>query len=180
MINIFKKIRSFCIRHFYSLEQQARISGVKMGKNNQILGAFWSSEPYLIEIGDNCQITAGVKFFTHGGAKVARIIDPTFDCFGKVKIGNNVYIGTNSLIMPGVTVGNNVLIAAGSVVTHSIPDNVVIGGNPAHIICSFEDYYKKNKLYNTGTKGLSSEAKMQVLLRLEDIKFIKKKMLNFK
>ena len=43
-----------------------------------------------------------------GGAKVARIIDPTFDCFGKVKIGNNVYIGTNSLIMPGVTIGNNV------------------------------------------------------------------------
>lgn len=115
-----------------------------------------------------------------GGAKVARIIDPTFDCFGKVKIGNNVYIGTNSLIMPGVTVGNNVLIAAGSVVTHSIPDNVVIGGNPAHIICSFEDYYEKNKHYNTSTKGLSSEAKMQVLLRLEDIKFIKKKMLNFK
>lgn len=115
-----------------------------------------------------------------GGAKVARIIDPTFDCFGKVKIGNNVYIGTNSLIMPGVTVGNNVLIAAGSVVTHSVPDNVVIGGNPAHIICSFEDYYKKNKHYNTSTKGLSSVAKRQVLLKLEDIKFIKKKMLNFK
>lgn len=82
--------------------------------------------------------------------------------------------------MPGVTVGNNVLIAAGSVVTHSVPDNVVIGGNPAHIICSFEDYYKKNKHYNTSTKGLSSVAKRQVLLKLEDIKFIKKKMLNFK
>lgn len=72
-----------------------------------------------------------------------------------------------------------VIIGNGNV-THSVPDNVVIGGNPAHIICSFEDYYKKNKLYNTGTKGLSSEAKKQVLLRLEDIKFIKKKMLNFK
>ena len=179
-MNLYKKIRSLYIKHFYSLEKQARISGVKIGKNNQILGAFWSSEPYLIEIGDDCQITAGVKFFFFFLAKVGRIIYPTFDCFGKVKIGNNVYIGTNSLIMPGVTVGNNVLIAAGSVVTHSIPDNVVIGGNPAHIICSFEDYYEKNKLYNTGTKGLSSEAKMQVLLRIEDIKFIKKKMLNFK
>lgn len=167
-------------RHFLSFEQQARKAGVIIGNGNQFLSNFWSSEPYLIEIGDDCQITAGVKFFTHWGAKVARIIDPTFDCFGKVKIGNNVYIGTNSLIMPGVIVGNNVLIAAGSVVTHSVPDNVVIGGNPAHIICSFEDYYEKNKLYNTGTKGLSSEAKMQVLLRLEDIKFIKKKMLNFK
>lgn len=51
---------------------------MRMGKDNQFLSNFWSSEPYLIEIGDNCQITAGVKFFTHGGAKVARIIDPTF------------------------------------------------------------------------------------------------------
>lgn len=179
-MNLYKKIRSLYIKHFCSLEKQARISGVKIGKNNQILGAFWSSEPYLIEIGNDCQITAGVKFFTHGGAKVARIIDPAFDCFGKVKIGNNVYIGTNSLIMPGVTVGNNVLIAAGSVVTHSVPDNVVIGGNPAHIICSFEDYYEKNKHYNTSTKGLSSSAKKQLLLRLEDVKFIKKKMLIIK
>lgn len=118
--------------------------------------------------------------FSDGLGAVARVIDPNFDCFGKVKIGSNVYIGTNSLIMPGITVGDNVLIAAGSVVTHSVPSNVVVGGNPAHIICSFEDYYEKNKHYNTSTKGLSSEAKMQVLLRLEDIKFIKKKMLIIK
>lgn len=68
-MNLYKKIRSVYIKHFYSLEKQARISGVKIGKNNQILGAFWSSEPYLIEIGDDCQITTGVKFFTHGGGK---------------------------------------------------------------------------------------------------------------
>ena len=173
-MNLYKKIRSVYIKHFYSLEKQAQISGVKIGKNNQILGAFWSSEPYLIEIGDDCQITAGVKFFTHGGAKVARIIDPTFDCFGKVKIGNNVYIGTNSLIMPGVTVGDNVLIAAGSVVTHSVPSNVVVGGNPAHIICSFEEYYQHNQKYNVGTKGLNSCEKRKVLLSLNEEKFIKK------
>ena len=114
------------------------------------------------------------------GAKVARIIDPSFDCFGKVKIGNNVYIGTNSLIMPGVTIGDNVLVAAGSVVTHSIPNNVVIGGNPAHVICSFEEYYDKNKQYNTATKGLSFKDKKQVLLSLEENKFIKKKKISLK
>ena len=68
-MNLYKKIRSLYIKHFYSLEKQARISGVKIGINNQILGIFWSSEPYLIEIGNDCQITAGVKFFTHGGGK---------------------------------------------------------------------------------------------------------------
>ena len=51
------------------LEQQARKAGVSMGSGNEIMSRFWSSEPYLIEIGDNCQITNGVKFFTHGGVK---------------------------------------------------------------------------------------------------------------
>lgn len=173
-MNIIRKIIHLYQRHFLSFEQQARKAGVRMGKDNQFLSNFWSSEPYLIEIGDNCQITAGVKIFTHGGAKVARVIEPNFDCFGKVKIGSNVYIGTNSLIMPGVTVGDNVLIAAGSVVTNSVPSNVVIGGNPAHIICTFDDYYQKNKRYNVDTKQLTPSEKREVLLSLEDYKFIRK------
>ena len=112
--------------------------------------------------------------FSDGLGAVARVIDPNFDCFGKVKIGSNVYIGTNSLIMPGITVGDNVLIAAGSVVTHSVPSNVVIGGNPAHIICSFEDYYQKNQKYNVDTKELSPGEKRKVLSNLGEEKFIKK------
>lgn len=171
---LIRKIKHLYNRYFLSFEQQALKAGVRMGKDNQILSNFWSSEPYLIEIGDNCQITAGVKIFTHGGAKVARVIEPNFDCFGKVKIGSNVYIGTNSLIMPGVTVGDNVLIAAGSVVTNSVPSNVVIGGNPAHIICTFDDYYQKNKRYNVDTKQLTPSEKREVLLSLEDYKFIRK------
>lgn len=173
-MNIIRKIIHLYQRHFLSFEQQARKAGVIMGKGNQFLSNFWSSEPYLIEIGDNCQITAGVKIFTHGGAKIARVIEPNFDCFGKVKIGSNVYIGTNSLIMPGVTVGDNVLVAAGSVVTHSVPSNVVIGGNPAHVICSFDDYYQKNQKYNVGTKGLNLSEKRKVLSILDEEKFIRK------
>lgn len=102
------------------------------------------------------------------------MIDPSFDCFGKVKIGSNVYIGTNALIMPGVTVGNNVLIAAGSVVTHSVPNDVVIGGNPACVICSIDDYYNKNKRYNLGTKGLTYIEKRKVLLSTDDDRFVRK------
>ena len=173
-MNIIRKIIHLYQRHFLSFEQQARKAGVIIGKGNQFLSNFWSSEPYLVEIGDYCQNTAGVKIFTHGGAKVARVKDPNFDCFGKVKIGSNVYIGTNSLIMPGVTVGDNVLIAAGSVVTHSVPDNVVIGGNPAHIICTFDDYYQNNQKYNVGTKWLSPTEKRSVLLNLDEEKFIRK------
>ena len=66
---IFRKIKFLIETTAYSLEQQARRAGVTMGSGNEIMSRFWSSEPYLIEIGDNCQITNGVKFFTHGGGK---------------------------------------------------------------------------------------------------------------
>lgn len=49
-------------------------------------------------------------------------------------IGNNVWIGGSSTILPGVTVGDNVVIGAGSVVTRDVPSDVVVGGNPARII----------------------------------------------
>lgn len=106
--------------------------------------------------------------FTHGGGGAVRQIYPKFDTFGRIRIGNFVYIGNNSLIMPGVTIGNNVLIGAGSVVTKSIPDNVVVGGNPAHFICTIEDYLKKNLKYNTNTKGLSYSDKKIFLSKLDE------------
>jgi len=51
-----------------------------------------------------------------------------------VSIGNDVWIGGGAIICPGVSIGNGVVIGAGAVVTKSVPDNVVIGGNPAKII----------------------------------------------
>lgn len=56
-------------RFVASPEKYARHIGVKIGKNSFISTRFWSSEPYLITIGDNVQITDGVRFFTHGGGK---------------------------------------------------------------------------------------------------------------
>lgn len=176
---ILKKLR-FYKEKLYPLEIQAKKAGVKIGVNNAIHSHFWSSEPYLISIGSNCAITYGVKIFTHGGARVARGIQPKFDIFGKVVIGDNTYIGTNSLIMPGVTIGNNVLVAAGSVVTHSVPDNVVIGGNPARILCTVAEYYQRNLPYNTNTKGLNFEEKKKVLSALPDEMFVRKKMMKSK
>lgn len=163
---------------FWSLERQAKSAGVKLGKNNFIASRFWSTEPYLIEIGDNCQITAGVKLFTHGGAGAARRWYPKFDTFGKVKIGNYVYIGNNSLIMPGVEIGDNVLIAAGSVVTKSLPSNVIVGGNPTKYICSIEEFINNNLKYNTDSKGVSPKEKREFLLSLSDDKFIHKDYLD--
>ena len=158
---------------FYSPEQWARYVGVTIGHNNLIGKNHWSSEPYLISVGSNCQLT-DCRIFTHGGAQPVRDINPNFDCFGKVTIGDYVYIGSNALIMPGVTIGNNVLVAAGSVVTKSVPSRMVVAGNPARIICSIDEYYERNKNYNIETKLLSASAKKNMLQSLSDDKFIRK------
>lgn len=161
---------------FASPEKYAKFMGVTIGSNNFIPDKkIWDvGEPYLITIGSNCQITWGVRIYTHGGGQVVRREIPDFDAFGKVVIGNNVYIGNNSLIMPGVTIGDNVLVAAGSVVTKSIPSGFVVGGNPARIICSVQDYIERNLPYNTHTKSFNAVDKEIYLKSLPDSKFIVK------
>lgn len=84
------------------------------------------------------------------------------------------YIGAFSQIMPGVTIGEGALVAAGSVVTKSVAPHTVVGGNPARYICTTEEYYERNKLYNTKTKGLNYQDKKKLLISLEDEIFIKK------
>src|SRR5690606_36547449 len=134
----------------------------------------FGSEPYLIEIGNDVRITSGVKLFTHGGARVFRKNIPDFDFFGKIKIGNNVYIGNNAIILPGVSIGDDVIIGAGSVVTKSVGTNSVVGGNPARIIGSVSELQNKMLKYNVKTKGLSRADKKSKLLSLPPDMFIRK------
>ena len=175
-----RKISSILKKVFCSPETRAKKAGVKMGDGNFIAGDFWSSEPYLITVGNYCQITRGVKFFTHGGGGAIRRQYPNFDCFGKITIGDYVYIGNNAMIMPGVTIGNNVLVAAGSVVTKSVPSNVVVGGNPARFICTIEEYIQRNLKYNLDCKGMSCGDKKRLLQGLAEEKFIHKRMIELK
>lgn len=159
---------------FWNPLKYARKMGVKLGKDCYILTKHFGSEPYLIEIGDHVQITSDVRFFTHGGNWVLRDKYADLDTFGKIKIGNNVYIGNCALILPGVTIGNNVVIAAGSIVTKSFGDNVVIAGNPARVISSIEEYEQKTIRYNVNTKKLSPKEKQAYLLNLSEDQFMKK------
>lgn len=170
LFKVFQLITSY----FYSPEKYARHLGVTIGKNCLISTRNWGSEPYLVAIGNNCQITYSVSIFTHGGGQAIRHICPDFDVFGKVVIEDWAYIGAYSQIMPGVTIGEGALVAAGSVVTKSVPPHTVVGGNPARFICSVEEYYERNKEYNLKTKGLSLPDKKKYLLTLPDDRFIKK------
>lgn len=168
-LSIFNRIK----KYLCTPEQYAKSIGVNIGSNNLIGKNHWSSEPYLITVGSHCQLT-NCKIFTHGGGNVVRSKYPNFDCFGKVIIGDWVYIGTNALIMPGVTIGDNVLVAAGSVVTKSVPSGMVVAGNPARVVCTVDEYYDRNKKFDICTKQLSSKKKKEILMNLSNDNFIRK------
>ncbi|MCT8089305.1 acyltransferase [Acinetobacter sp. C_4_1] len=123
----------------------ARRRGVKVGENCRLYTKNWGSEPFLISMGDNVTITSGVKLITHDGSTclVKNAEGKRYQRFAPIEIGSNVFIGVNSIIMPGVTIGSNVVIGAGSVVTKDIPDDSVAIGVPAKVVSSFADYQVK-------------------------------------
>lgn len=173
-MNPVEYISSLYWRLIASPEKYARHIGVTIGRNCLIDTRNWSTEPYLVRIGDNVQITHGVSIHTHGGGQAIRQFHPDFDVFGKVIIEDWAYVGAFSQIMPGVTIGEGALVAAGSVVTKSVEPHTVVGGNPARYICTTEEYYEKNKKFNVGTKDKSLEEKRSILQNISDELFIKK------
>ena len=155
---------------FSGFENRAKLlrkSGALIGKNSEIYAdVSFGSEPYLIELGDNVRITSGCKLITHdGGIWVVRNLKKLNDAdiFGKIKIGDNVHIGMNSIVMPNVTIGKNCIIGCGAVVTKDIPDNSVAVGVPARVIENIETYYEKNKDKYDFTKNLSKKDKKDYL-----------------
>lgn len=124
--------------------QYARGVGVKIGSNCRIYIRNFGSEPWLITIGNKVTITNGVRFINHDGSTWL-ISDEKGrrQLFRKIVIGNNVFIGMNAIIMPGVKIGDNVVVAAGSVVTKSIPSGYIVGGNPTKIITDFNTYKQR-------------------------------------
>ena len=106
------------------------------------------TRPYLIEIGNNVQISRGVTILTHGfeWSVLKDIYGEVLGSSGRVKIGSNVFIGVNSTILKGVTIGDNVIIGANSLINKDVPNGVVCAGNPCKIICTIDDYYKKRKM----------------------------------
>jgi len=173
-MNLFFKLLNFCKRLYYSPELYARKQGVKIGKDCWIGSRNFGSEPYLVTIGNHVQITDNVAFFTHGGGWIFRNEIPDMDFFGKIMVKDNVYIGSGSYILPGVTIESNVIIAARSVVTKSIPAGVVVAGNPARIVGSIEEYKNKISKYNLKTKNLSAVEKIRILQNADEASFITK------
>lgn len=105
------------------------------------------SRPWMVKIGNNVTITAGVVVLTHDyGWSVMKAVYG--DVIGNARpaiIGDNVFIGMGTFILGGTRIGNNVIIGANSTVTGTIPDNCVAAGNPARVICTLDEYKKKRE-----------------------------------
>jgi len=100
-----------------------RNKGIKIGKDGEIRTMSFSTEPYLIEIGNKVRIASGTNFITHDGSIMCFRDELKGGVFGKIKIGNNVFIGMNSIILLNTTIGDNCIIGAGSVVRGHFSEN---------------------------------------------------------
>ncbi|MGB8492082.1 MAG: acyltransferase [Bacteroidales bacterium] len=111
-----------------------RKQGVKIGERCRVRTMQFSTEPYLIEIGDHVAVASNTQFLTHDGATWCFEKEVDGGIFGKIIIGNNVFIGVNCIILSNTTIGDNCIVGAGSVVRGHFPENSIITGNPAQVI----------------------------------------------
>lgn len=94
-----------------------------------------------LEIGNHVTLTY-VEILTHD-ASPQHFLGYGINRIGRVVIGDNVFVGRHTIILPNVKIGSNVIVGAGSIVTKDIPNNVVVAGNPAKVICSIEEWIEK-------------------------------------
>ena len=153
-----------------SLLRAAIRDGLKIGSDVRIIGKpDFGSEPYLIEIGDHVTVSAAVSLITHDGGTWVFRDRPEYahtERFGRIKIGNNCYLGYAAILMPGVEIGDNCVVGAGALVTKSVPPNTVVAGVPAQRVCSYDQYVArvslKSRRYHPET--MSDPAKKRALL----------------
>lgn len=119
-----------------------RRRGIHIGEDCKIYTSINAVEASLISIGNHTTISGNVLFCTHDNA-ISKAIPGTTDLMGRITIGDNCFLGLNSIIMYGVSLGNHCIVGAGAVVTRSFPDGSVIAGNPAKCICGIEEYARK-------------------------------------
>ncbi len=114
---------------------------IEIGNNTRIHASCLHAYE-AIEIGDNCLIAANCQIFDGSGHDTL-LEEPSkrissHGIIKPIKIGNNCWIGTSAIILPGTTLGNNCIVAAGSIVNGTFEDNSLIGGNPAKLIKSIK------------------------------------------
>jgi maltose O-acetyltransferase len=119
--------------------------GLVVGENFHMLEEVIIDYSHIwhIEIGDDVTLAPRVHILAHDASTKKHL---NYIKIGKVKIGNRVFVGAGSIILPGVTIGDDVVIGAGSVVSRDIPDGYVAVGNPAKLICTIDEFLSKKRI----------------------------------
>lgn len=144
--------------------------GLTVGENLNIQNGVMidNSHCWLISIGDNVTLAPRVHILAHD-ASTKNFIGYTK--IGGVTIGNNVFIGANTTILPNVKIGDNVIVGANTLVSKDIHSNTVVAGNPAKVISDLESYLDK---YNNISEELIFDESYTIRKNIDNIK--KKKM----
>ena len=143
--------------------------GMKVGKNFRrnehcIID---NSHCWLITIGDDVVLAPRVHILAHDASMWNAL---GYTKIAKTTIGNNVFVGAGSVILPGVTIGDNVVIGAGSVVSKDIESNTVVAGNPAKPITTYNDFIEKHKQQLESLPSFSEEYTLRNKNFTEDMK----------
>lgn len=117
-----------------------------------------------VKIGDNCQMAPNVAIYTAGHPVYPVTRNSAYEYGREITIGDNVWIGGNTVICPDVHIGNNVVIGAGSVVTKDIPDWSIAAGNPCRVIRQITDVDKRKLFKN---EEIDDEAWNDIITRME-------------
>lgn len=130
--------------------------GLTVGKNfsRQEKTLIDQSHCWLINIGDNVTMAPRVHILAHDASTKQSL---GYTRIGLVDIGNNVFIGASTTILPGVKIGDNVIIGAGSVVSKDIPAGSVAAGNPAKVICGYDEFVARKKKELSDTPAFSEK-----------------------
>lgn len=165
-------MKKLFIRKKRDITEIIKDKGGIVGKNVII----WSSKidvkwAFLLQIGDNVVIS-DARILLHDGSSL--LFCDGYSYVNQTIIGNNVFIGADSIILPGKKIGDNVVIGAGAVISKDVPSNSVVVGNPQVIVSSFDDFvqkrtekFKKCKLVNKGCEQLTEEDIKTIMKEIE-------------
>lgn len=131
------------MRGEYTTERLIKM-GMKVGDNfHRLIGVILDpAHCWLIEIGDNVTLAPRVHILAHDASTIQWL---GYAKIGRVVIGNNVFVGAETIVLPGVTIGSNVIIGANSTVTCDLESGFVYTGCPARKICTIREYISRNK-----------------------------------
>ena len=142
-----KKIIKKTFRFFFKSENKINYKIGNLKKHNARIDAL---TPKFVEIGDGFVSAPGAIVLSHDASPFIHINMYRVEF---TRIGNNVFLGANSVVLPGVNIGDNVIVGAGAVVTKDIANDMVVAGNPAKVMCHINEYFEKCK-----TRGVLFEA----------------------